>query len=131
MSPEHARELLIEWCPVGATIHTIVRHVGGATAWIDVLVVDWNEKRIRTITHAVAAVINQPCNTRGHEGIPMSGYGYNKGFQIVYDLASKIHPEGFACIGEGCNSNDHFNCRSGNCPKFHSDGGYAFRQEWL
>lgn len=131
MSPEQARELLTKWCPPGQTLYTIVRHVGGMTSWIDVLVIDWNEKRILTITRSVADLIGQPCDTRGHDGIPMSGVGYNKGFQIVYELGSKLFPEGFACVGENCVSNDHHNCRSGDCPTFHSDGGYALRHDWI
>lgn len=87
----------------------------------------------------------------GVDGIGVSGCGMDAGFHLVYSLGYALWPEGFGCIGKGCQSNDHSNGdrdytphatdeeRKGadgtlcSCHKehWHQSGGYALRKEWL
>ena len=68
-------------------------------------------------------------NTR-KDCIRMGGAGMDMGFALAYNLGRCLFPDGFACIGERCPSNDHSN-RGSRDNKQHSDGGYALRQEWI
>ena len=61
-------------------------------------------------------------------GITRGGCGMDMGFDLIYSLSRTLYPNGFACIGEWCPSNDHSNRDYGLA---HSDGGYALNQRWL
>jgi hypothetical protein len=82
---------------------------------------------IYDITHLVAQACDLTIDTH-HGGVKIGGCGSDMGFMLVYDLARTMYPNGFACIGDGCLSNDHSN---GENNAHHSDGGYSFRKSWL
>jgi len=53
------------------------------------------------------------------------------GFHLVYSLSRALYPDGFACVGDYCPSNDHSNGQPKDLRSHHRDGGYALRQEWI
>ena len=78
-------------------------------------------------------------------GVVVGGAGMDMGVHLVYALGRALYPKGVPCTGSSgwtksgrrsklnaCRSNDHVNGdRAYSKSKTHSDGGYAFRQEWL
>lgn len=121
---EELRELLAP----GDTVYCVLRHVSasGMTRWIDLYVIRDNQPR--WISYRASRVIGYPVNTRNHEGLEVGGCGMDMGFHVVYSLASRLFPDGFECIGDGCPSNDHSNREDRS---HHPAGGYALRSRWL
>ena len=65
------------------------------------------------------------------------GCGMDMGFELVYNLGYALWPNGYTCTGDSkefgkrCRSNEHSNGDRNYQPHHHTDGGYAFRQEWI
>ena len=122
---EHLRELL----PPGSTVYTVLRHVSrsGMMRHIDVYTIRDGEHVYLSGWAATATG-----STRTHEGeIKRSGCGMDMGYDLMMSIGYALYPDGYACIGEGCPSNDHHNYRHGDCPVHHKSGGYAFKHRWI
>lgn len=148
-----AREQLRELLPPGSTVYTVLRHCSksGMYRAIDCYVIRDNEPQRLTFSVAKATGMKYD---RKHEAIGIGGCGMDMGFAIVNDLSYYLYPEGFACSGESCPSNDHSNghgdryegngglfvrcTREPICshvshkgPGWHQSGAYALSQRWL
>ena len=134
----------------GDTIHTVLRHVSasGMSRSIDAYKMACEDDGKITkhwLSYSVAkAGIGTWDDTR--EAVKMGGAGMDMGFALVYNLSSALWPNGYGCTGPGCRSNDHSNgdrdytphmngkastFEPGYVGHWHSDGGYALRQEWI
>lgn len=123
-----ATEELREILTPGDTIYCVLRHVSpsGMTRWVDLYIM--GEDGPRWLSYRASRVVGYPVNTRNHEGIEVGGAGMDMGFHLVYSLASRLYSDGFACLGEGCPSNDHSNREERD---WHPEGGYALKHRWL
>lgn len=70
-------------------------------------------------------------NGQEQDALILSGAGMDMGFHLVYSLSRALFPDGFACIGDGCPSNDHSNGDRDYTPHQHGDGGYCLKHRWL
>ena len=155
---DEAKSKLRDWLTPGDTIHTVLRHVApsGMTRHIDLYKLQSDEKRgiwKMYLSYWAAKALDNKVNVGRHDGIKIGGAGMDMGFALVYDLGRVLYPDGYPCHGENCHSNDHTNSQprtkqytSEDCPgspcgsecdhvgtpdTIHSDGGYAFSQEWI
>ena len=123
---EELRALL----PPGTTVYCILRRVArsGMMRVIDPIVCTPDGPRfLRWAAHCLTG----EQLSRTDEGIRMVGTGMDMGFALVYDMSHRLYPDGFACIGDRCPSNDHSNGDRDRTPHHHTSGGYALRKEWL
>ncbi len=117
----------------GRTIYTDVKQVSrsGMSRHIKCYIVDGG--KIQNITWHISRVLGYSID-RDDGGLKVSGCGMDMGFHVIYNLAYTLFPKGYKCPGESCRSNDHFNDHTITREKGkhkHSDGGYAFDQQWL
>ena len=156
---EESLTKLREWIKPGDTVYTVLRHVSrsGMSRNISVVLIDGDA--MLHPNHAVARVTGSPLVRGGmNDAIKMGGCGMDMGFALVYDLSARLWPNGYGCMGDKCNSNDHTNgdrsyevgahakVPSGLCPTckhhgddctgdtashHHGDGGYGLTQRWL
>ncbi len=126
---DSARAALLELCPPGTTVYTVLNHVSrsGMSRDISPYVIKDNEPR--WIGGYAAVMLGEPVTRR--DGIKMNGCGTDMGFELVYQLAYKLFPTGHGCIGENCPSNDHNNGDRDYTPHWHTEGGYALRHRWM
>lgn len=112
----------------GDTIYTILRHVSrsGMQRRISLVVAGLPGEHPSQIDHLMPHIAGYRVHPDG--GIVAPGAGMDMGYALVYDLARRLWPDGFGCIGEGCPSNDHSN---GDRDYWHTDGGYALKHRWL
>lgn len=103
----------------GATVYTILRHVSasGMSRRISTLVKD-PDLGMREISHLVARALDYRRNDRDG-GLIVSGCGMDMGFEVVYQLGSKLWPNG---------TPKPHGTRNGEPD---SNGGYALKQRWL
>jgi hypothetical protein len=118
-----AREKLRELLPPGTTVSTILRHVSRSGMQRSISPIIDGEDYSWLVRRAIGGIIDQR-----NGGIKRTGCGMDMGFDLVYSLSRALYPNGFACIGERCPSNDHSNHDPGPA---HGDGGYALEQRWL
>lgn len=83
------------YCPVGATVFTVLRGEvsrSGMTRHISPVVVI--EGDVYHLDHLVARALGR----RGEngEGVKCSGAGMDMGFELVYSIAQAIHGDGYA-----------------------------------
>jgi hypothetical protein len=147
-----ATEYLHEYLKPGDKVYTILRQVSrsGMSRHIST-VINTKDGGNYDITYLVARLLGERRHDDG--GMVVGGCGMDMGFETVYRLGYALWPDGFACIGEKCRSNDHSNgmprftqytaetcpgrpcsneCDHKGIPQVtHKDGGYALRQEWL
>jgi hypothetical protein len=108
---------LRETLPPGSTAYTVLRHVSasGMTRDIDVYAFapgDTPDHPTKFwLSYRVAAILGESYNDR-REAVRVGGAGMDMGFHIVYRLSHALYPDGFACIGDRCPSNDHTNGRA-------------------
>lgn len=151
LTKQDAIDQLREQLSPGDTIRPVLRHVSksGMTRHIDLLYL--KDGQLTQISYAAAMAMGEKVNTGNHSGIKAEGCGMDMGFSLIYNLGRTLYPNGVGCSGEGCPSNDHSNGdrdytphksedeRRGadgqlcKCHKdhMHSDGGYAFRCQWI
>lgn len=127
-----ALEYLHEYLKPGDKVYTILRHVSqsGMNRRISVIIPTLSKEGkpgFYDITHLVATACEYRTDPR-NEGLKVGGCGMDLGFSVVYHLSHVLWPDGFACTGDGCPSNDHSN---GENNSHHIDGGYALKQSWL
>lgn len=129
---EEARETLLRVLKPGDKVYTILRNVSRSGMSRDISLVVFDGDRKYTLDWSVARILDYPLS-KG-EGVKVGGCGMDMGFHVVYSLSSVLFKD-FRCIGDGCQSNDHFNGdfdrSKENIGRKHSDGGYALSQEWL
>lgn len=133
---EESITLLREILKPGDTVHTILRNVSrsGMNRRISCVTSD-----MRDITFHVARALDEPTKNRAgyvqDAGISQSGCGMDMGFNLIYNLASVLFPDGYMCIGRDenhrCPSNDHSNGDRDYTPHMHRSGGYALNQRWV
>src|SRR3990167_1337240 len=107
---EESLTKLREWIKPGDTVYTVLRHVSrsGMSRNISVVLIDGDA--MLHPNHAVACVTGAPLVRGGmNDAIKMGGCGMNMGFALVYELAARLWPNGYGCMGDKCNSNDHTN----------------------
>lgn len=118
--------------PIPGEVRTVLRHVSqsGMLRVIDAFVVINDEVIKVGSTYATAS---GDAWDHSRSGVKMSGVGMDMGFALVYNMGRLLYPKGFACIGQGCPSNDHSNGDRDYTPGhvIHADGGYRLRQRWL
>ena len=128
---ERSRAYLLDALNIkpGDTVYTKVNHVSrsGMSRNIEAYVMRGNEPV--NISASAATLMKSPIAKDG--GVKMDGCGMDMGFALVYDLAYRLFPEGFDCIGEKCPSNDHTNGDRDYTPHDHQQGGYALKQRWM
>jgi hypothetical protein len=108
---------LHEWLKPGDTVYTIVRHVSRSGMSRDISVVVMTPDGPIHPNWAVARATGMRLvTTGGHDAIRIGGCGMDMGFALVYELGARLWPEGFGCVGDGCNSGTR--CRSND----HSNG---------
>ena len=127
----------------GETVYTILNHVSksGMLRVIDLVVIRDNQPSniypfIREIEEKFTKDFKPD---KKHQGFRVSGVGMDMGFNLVYNLSSRLFPNGFECIGwdkpskDRCPSSDHVNNPKVNSEDgfIHKDGGYALKQKWL
>jgi hypothetical protein len=107
---------LHEWLKPGDTVYTIVRHVSRSGMSRDISVLIQTPEGMIHPNWAVARATGMRLVTAGgHDAIRIGGCGMDMGFALVYELSHRLWPEGFGCVGDGCNggtrcrSNDHSN----------------------
>lgn len=147
---------LLDLCPPGTKVYTILRHVSssGMMRVIDAFVFYTDEFTGEARPFWLSGLISTACDIKRdprRDGLRVGGCGMDTGFHVVYELSRTLYRDGYGCIGEKCQSNDHYNGdrdytphasdaeRVGadgemcSCHKWHwhSDGGYALRHEWL
>ena len=116
---------------VGETIYTILRHCSrsGMMRVVEAYVIRNN----RPV--CIGAILTDDetkklpfKRDRTRDGYVIGGCGMDVGFELVYTIGAIAFPNGFDCMGDKCLSNDHMN---GDHRSHHSDGGYAFKHNWL
>lgn len=144
---EEMREQLREMLPPGSRVAALITHASrsGMSRHVRVFVGGKDDGgRIADLTGMVAVACKLPRARDGWD-IVVGGCGFDARFQVVYDLAHALYPDGFGCIGEGCPSNDHSNgdrdytphlgCGPtdprGHRDHWHQAGGYALRPDRL
>lgn len=141
-----ALETLRELLKPGQTVHTISRHTSRSGMSRSISLVLMEGGGPMELDYWAARVLGDSIDQR-HGGIRIGGCGMDMGFALVYNLSSRLFPDGFGCIGEAplrCPSNDHSNgdrdytpdataaTKSGNArAHWHRSGGYALRHQWL
>src|SRR3990170_3906522 len=110
------------------TVYTILRHCSrsGMVRHISLMVI--NDSQPLDIGWLASKVLGWKQSDDG--GINVSGCGMDMGFHLVYSLSSVLYPNGFQCIGNQCNSNDHMNGDKDYSPHLHREGGYFLKQRW-
>ena len=144
---EEAIARLREMLKPGQRVHTILRSVAasGMSRHLSV-VVPCEDGDIRDITGDVWRAVGYSRHRERH-WLKVTGCGFDAGYDVAYNLGWGLFGEGYGCIGEGCQSNDHTNGdrdftphghrgpRYDGTPEslkhWHTDGGYAFRHSWL
>lgn len=134
----------------GDIVYTTLRHVSrsGMQRVIDLHLIKDNAPI--WIGYTAATAMGDRYNDQKN-GIVVSGCGMDMTFSVVYELSRTLFPDGFGCIGENCNSNDHRNGDRDYTPHeehatspdhicarepetctakkhWHRDGGYAIRR---
>lgn len=141
---------LREWIKPGDTVYTILRNVSrsGMSRDVSVVLIKRDEHGNEYTLHPnwlVGAAIGARVKQGWNDAIVMRGCGTDMGFEIVYNLAYALWPEGFGCVGEGCPSNEHSNgdrdytphgftasgCAGAMANHWHKTPGYALRHKWL
>jgi len=91
----------------GDTVYTSLKHVtrSGMYRVIELYIIQDNTPFRIT---GFAADLLEGYDLR-HEGAKAHGCGMDMGFHLVYNLSSRLFPDGFDCIGKDCPSNDHMN----------------------
>ena len=148
---EAAREHLRAMLPPGATVLCVLRSVArsGMSRQIDFYAAG---EEPRCISGWIAAALDLRQATGG--ALKVGGCGMDMGFHVVSNLAARLYPDGFGCIGGDrearhfCPSNDHSNGDRDYTPHreepaegdtakvvrhahWHRSGDYALRHRWL
>lgn len=147
---EKALQQLREWLKPGDTVNCISRHTSrsGMSRSISLFAFPQGATEPAELDYFAARVLGESIDGK-HGGIRIGGCGMDMGFALVYNLSSRLFPEGFGCIGDAdnkrCPSNDHSNgdrdytphpgCGKpdarGHRDHWHTSGGYALRYRWL
>ena len=128
---DEAIESLRETLKPGDTVFTVLRSVSrsGMQRKLNVYVMESNEPR--RLTWNVARAIDFTYDRKA-EALKVDGCGMDVGFEVVYHLGRVLFPNGFACTGDRCPSNDHSNGDRNHKPHMHTgDGGYALHHRWM
>lgn len=121
---------LREFINPGDTVYTTLRHVSrsGMQRVIDLHVIQNNEPR--WIGYMAAKAMDDRYDDQ-QQGVVVGGCGMDMGFSLVYNLGRTLFADSFACVGEKCPANDHFNSDRNYEPHQHTDGGYALKHRWM
>ena len=126
-SDMEAVERLRNWLKPGDTVYTMVVHRSRSGMQRSIKAYYMEDNKPRFLSYNVAKALGWRFDD-DREAVIVSGCGMDMGFHLVYELAQTLWPDGYACIGDKCPSNDH---RNGGHSTTHSDGGYALTQRWL
>jgi len=87
-------------CPVGTTVHTIVRHVsrGNMQRVISVMLIQPDGKKrvgVRDLSALFGRAIGRRID-RDHLGVVVKGCGMNMCFELVSNVAHAVHGDSYA-----------------------------------
>ena len=105
----------------GDMVYTILRHVSRSGMSREISLVLKKKDCIFDISFYVAKALDNPIN-HDSGGVKIGGCGMDMGFALVYDLGRVMYPKGFK-TKPGYWRNEPL--------EFETDGGYAFKQNWL
>ncbi len=146
-----ARAKLLTWLKPGDTVNTISRHTSRSGMSRSISLFASVSGELVELDYYASRVLGDSIDNK-HGGIRIGGCGMDMGFALVYNLSSRLFPDGFGCIGKGpngsghyCPSNDHSNgdrdytphpgCGTpdprGHRDHWHDSGGYALRHRWI
>ena len=126
---EQALARLREWIKPGDTVYTVLRHVSRSGMQREIGVGLLKDGVDLHPNWAVACALGERLGKR--DGVIVGGCGMDMGFHLVYNLSYVLFPQGLACTGKNCNSNDHSNGDRNYKRHMHKSGGYALRHRWL
>lgn len=128
----------------GDTLQTILRHVSRSGMQRAVSIVHDGRPLDSLFSEATFDRTSQ------HGGIVIDGCGMDMGFALVYRLGRTLYPQGFGVLSESTPEFPHpvraetpeqaarmvangytFHGRNRDPSGWDTDGGYAFRQQWL
>lgn len=115
-------DILHQWLKPGDTVYSVLRHVStsGMSRRFDFYVIRDNVPRM--ITGHMSHVLDCRLSSKG--GLVVNGCGMDMGFHMVYNLGRTLYPQGFYL------SKDQHG-RNGDTSGRETDGGYAFRHQWM
>ena len=126
---KNAREQLQQILKPGDTVYCVLCHVSRSGMQREIKFYARQGNEMRYLSGYMEAL---GLGRRGkREGNIVGGCGMDMGFHLVYNLGRVLYPGGVICAGKHCPSNDHSNGDRNYEPHCHTDGGYAFRSEWL
>lgn len=105
---EWAKDRLREEFKPGDTVWTILQHVGSSGMTRRIGVRSITDNLPHECDGLVAVALDLKFD-RDRGGVVMGGCGMDMGFHLAYSLSSTLYPDGHACLGEKCPSNDHSN----------------------
>jgi len=125
---QNAKRYLLEQLEIkpGDEIFTVLRHVSQSGMMRHVSLFYLKENDLVNISYHVSKLIDFPFSDKNN-AVKVSGCGTDVGFQTVYNMSYHLFKDGFKCIGDKCQSSDHFNRIETD---FHKDGAYALKQSW-
>ncbi len=134
---------LREWLKPGDTVYTILRNVSRSGMQSEIGVAIMRDGRMLHPNYSVANAVGYRRGKR--DGVIVGGCGMDMGFELVYNLARTLFPDGFGVPSEGGirpTSKEHaaqlvadgktkFSGRNRDDSGWDNDGGYALKQEWI
>jgi hypothetical protein len=126
------KEALLQYVKPGDTIYCNLKHVSksGMYRVIDLFVIADNQP-LRLSGYA--ADLLEGYDNR-HDGCKAHGVGMDMGYHLVAQLSYILYPDGFACTGDKCPSNEHSNPPYPPRDKYdiyHKTAGYSFHCRWM
>lgn len=145
---DDARKHLLSVLKPYQDVYTNVHHVSQSGMSRDISVHIVEDGSISDISYHVAILCDYPMGKKG--GIRVGGCGMDMGFSVVYDLSSRLFPDGFGIEGiyppnseDKCTpkTKEHaehlvkvgaiFCGRNGDKSGWDNSGGYALKQRWM
>lgn len=110
---EEARQSLLKFCPPGARVYCVLRHVSksGMSRVIQLVVNDATDGHLVQIGHWAARLLDWRFDC-DKNGVKVTGAGMDMGFHLVYTLSSALY--GYDAEGKYC-----------------QEGAYSLKHEWL
>ena len=93
----------------GDTIHTILRHVSRSGMSRNISPVLLRDGDTLHLSRSVAVILGLPVVEGSWDAVKIGGCGMDMGFSLVYNLSSRLFPDGYGCVGDRCPANDHSN----------------------
>jgi hypothetical protein len=87
---EHQKSLLLEWCPQGETIYTVLERVSRSGMQRSIKLFVIKNSRPVHISYGVAVLLD--LSRKPHEdGVTVNGCGMDMGYHLVHSLSYALH----------------------------------------